>query len=473
MRKLTAALLGYVLLTVVLASIACAADFADVPEGFWAREDIRYVTDRGIFQGKTPETFAPSSGMTRGQMAMVLYRLAGQPATEAAMRYADVRNTAYYYDAIRWAREKRIFTAEKQTADTLTPDETIARGEFAVMLRNFDAVRNGGVTTGEPLETRFTDMDETSTEVRNAILGWAYPNGILRGTSETTMNPNGPLTRAHVAAMLARYDRLFGNASGSSGSTNESRNANGTSGFDFGVVTPNTFRDVYTGQLKENTTYTLMVGESYGDGNYAITSSDESVVSVSYQHYAWVLEAKSSGKAVLTATDRRTGNQQTLPVTVGASEKAPEDTSGNLPDLNANLEYRQEIIRLANQVRVQGGAKELVPNEALMNAAQVYAETMPYDHDSDLESELRNRYGCYHGVACNLQRSSGYDLPVLAERTVQSWVESRGHYLTMMNESADSIGVGMFYNSSNKMWFLTMYVGDCLLESELFGNPHQ
>ena len=43
----------------------------------------------------------------------------------------------------------------------------------------------------------------------------------------------------------------------------------------------------------------------------------------------------------------------------------------------------------------------------------------------------------------------------------------------MMNESADSIGVGMFYNSSNKMWFLTMYVGDCLLESELFGNPHQ
>lgn len=148
MKKLTAALLGYVLLTIALASIACAADFADVPEGFWAREDIRYVTDRGIFQGKTPETFAPSSGMTRGQMAMVLYRLAGQPATEAAMRYADVRNTAYYYDAIRWAREKRIFTAEKQTADTLTPDETITRGEFAVMLRNF----NSGVTTKEPLK---------------------------------------------------------------------------------------------------------------------------------------------------------------------------------------------------------------------------------------------------------------------------------------------------------------------------------
>ena len=456
MRKFTAALLGYILLSVLLAGLATAADFTDVPEGFWAREDIRYVTDRGMFLGRTPERFDPSGGMTRGQMAMVLYRLAGQPGTEAAMRYTDVPSTAYYFDAIRWAGEKGIFVAEKQTAETLAPDEPITRGEFAVMLRNFDAVRSGGITTGEASEKHFTDMDSVSEEVRSAILGWAYPNGILRGTGETTMNPAGQLTRAHVAAMLARYDRLAGD----------------TDSFTFGIVKPHTFRDIYTGELKENTTYTLLLGETYGGGNYAVTSSDDSVVTVSCQHYAWIVETKSGGKALLTATDRRTGKQRTLPVTVGSSVKTPEDDSGNLPDLNAYMEYRQEIIRLANEVRVQSGVKALVPNEALMNAAQVYAETMPYGHDHLLEQELRNRYGCYHGVACNLQRDTGYDLPDLAEQSIRAWVESRGHYLTMINDSSDSIGVGMYYNAGNKTWFLTMYVGDCQLESELFGNPH-
>ena len=196
------------------------------------------------------------------------------------------------------------------------------------------------------------------------------------------------------------------------------------------------------------------------------------MVTVINQHYAWIVEAKSAGRAVLTATDRRTGKQRTLPVTVGGSAKTPEDDSGNLPDLNANMEYRQEIIRLANEVRVRSGVKALTPNEALMNAAQIYAEMMPYDHDSQMESELRARYGCYHGVACNLQRSTGYDLPDLAEQSIRAWVESRGHYLTMVNDSSDSIGVGMYYNAGNKTWFLTMYVGDCQLESELFGNPH-
>ena len=43
----------------------------------------------------------------------------------------------------------------------------------------------------------------------------------------------------------------------------------------------------------------------------------------------------------------------------------------------------------------------------------------------------------------------------------------------MTNESGDSVGVGMYYNSANKTWFFTMYIGDCLLETELFGNPHQ
>ena len=90
MRKLAAALTAYLMLNVVLACLAGAVDFGDVPGEHWAREEIKYVTDRGLFLGKTVETFEPESGMTRGQMAAVLYRLAGLPETDAAMPYTDV-----------------------------------------------------------------------------------------------------------------------------------------------------------------------------------------------------------------------------------------------------------------------------------------------------------------------------------------------------------------------------------------------
>ena len=136
MRKLLAALTAYLMLNIVLACVAGAVDFGDVPKDYWARDEIQYVTDRGLFLGRTVETFAPDSGMTRGQMAMVLYRLAGLPETDAALPYTDVPAGMYYYDAIRWAAKSGIFTEAKLTTNTLTPDETITRGEFAVMLRN-------------------------------------------------------------------------------------------------------------------------------------------------------------------------------------------------------------------------------------------------------------------------------------------------------------------------------------------------
>lgn len=34
---------------------------------------------------------------------------------------------------------------------------------------------------------------------------WAVENGIMSGTAQGTLNPAGTASRAHVAAMVARY----------------------------------------------------------------------------------------------------------------------------------------------------------------------------------------------------------------------------------------------------------------------------
>ena len=43
-----------------------------------------------------------------------------------------------------------------------------------------------------------------------AAVDWAAANGIVNGTSETTFDPNGTLTREQMAAILYRYAGLKG-----------------------------------------------------------------------------------------------------------------------------------------------------------------------------------------------------------------------------------------------------------------------
>jgi uncharacterized protein YkwD len=392
-------------------------------------------------------------------MAAVLYRLDGLPDTDAPMRYSDVPETSYYYDAIRWANDKAIFTEAKQAADALTPDETVTRGEFAVMLRNYDRTKTNRMKTETNLTDAFEDMDETTPEVREAVLGWAYPNGILRGTSEATMNPDGRLTRAHVAAMLCRYDK----ATVSDG------------GFKFRVAPPHTIEELYAGSLAENETYTLLVSEDYADSAYALASDNPGVMEISYADCAWKIRTKNAGNAVLTATDKRTGVQWTLPVTVGNGAEKPASPADSGTGV-AKDELRKERLKIAdfvNEARKRGGLREVAVSEALMDAAQAFAETLPTDHDMTLEAECRHRFGCYHGVGCNIYRAKHYDPSILSANAVAGWTNSRAHYVAMMNGSADSVGIGAHYDEESDTHFIVMFIGDCQLESGIFGNPHR
>ncbi len=82
-----------VLLSAALALSLTAPAFAayrDVSGNHWAAEDIRYVTERGLFNGTSPDTFGPSTEMSRAMLATVLYRYAGSPTASETAPYVDV-----------------------------------------------------------------------------------------------------------------------------------------------------------------------------------------------------------------------------------------------------------------------------------------------------------------------------------------------------------------------------------------------
>ena len=130
-------------------------------------------------------------------------------------------------------------------------------------------------------------------------------------------------------------------------------------------------------------------------------------------------------------------------------------------------------MEFVNEARKRGGLREVAVSEALMDAAQAFAETLPTDHDLTLEIECRNRFGCYHGAGCNIYRAKHYDPSILSANAVAGWTNSRAHYVAMMNDSADSVGIGAHYDEDSGTYHCVMFIGDCLTESALFGNPHR
>lgn len=111
--------------------------FTDVDGGAWYAEAVRWASSEGIVTGVSDTSFAPNAEITREQLATILHRYAGEPATAANLAgYADGNQvSAYAVDAMSWCVEHGIITGT--TAATLEPQGTATRAQAAAMLMRF------------------------------------------------------------------------------------------------------------------------------------------------------------------------------------------------------------------------------------------------------------------------------------------------------------------------------------------------
>lgn len=176
---------------------------------------------------------------------------------------------------------------------------------------------------------------------------------------------------------------------------------------------------------------------------YTVTSSNPAVIMVEKVSGNWVAVAKSAGTATVTvqSSSGETG-QLTLTVTggtVGGQPSAPEQGI----DLSANMEIRQEMVRLINQVRRENGVAELEVNEALMNAAQDCSAQGFTTHHNEYECRAALQYGYPHGFGDNLTVFTPMTPSDTARNAVSNWKFSPGHFQTMIAERYRCIGVGV------------------------------
>ena len=177
--------------------------FTDVKGGDWFYPDVYYAWDQGLMNGKSATTFDPNGTTTRAEFATVLYRLAGAPAvTEAQKKACPFKDLSakWYQDAVVWAYDAKIVNGVSDTV--FAPNAQITREQMVAMLYRYDGEK---AAAGDLSKIR--DADAISKYAKSAV-AWAVAGGVVTGFPDGTFQPKGNATRAQMAAIIARFDRM-------------------------------------------------------------------------------------------------------------------------------------------------------------------------------------------------------------------------------------------------------------------------
>jgi hypothetical protein len=177
--------------------------YSDVAIGQWFYEDAEYISENSLMNGVTATEFNPSGTATRAMVATVLWRLAGSPASNEANPFSDIPSGLWYTDAITWAAEKEIVTGVG--GNIFSPMADVTREQFAAMLYRYAKFAGADITesTSEAISS-YSDYSLVDSYAVSA-LAWANSQGIIKGRTATTLEPQGQAQRSELAAMLHRY----------------------------------------------------------------------------------------------------------------------------------------------------------------------------------------------------------------------------------------------------------------------------
>jgi hypothetical protein len=185
--------------------------FSDVSENAWYRESVRFVTERGLFNGTGNGRFSPQLNMTRSMFVAVLGRLSGSvDGGTYTAAFSDTDSGSWYMPYISWASANGIVSGYGN--GTFGPDDNVSREQMALFLYRYakTAGFDVNIAPGSNMAgSRFIDADEISPWAQEAV-DWAVNAGLINGRPGNVFDPEASASRAEVAAMIHRFAAYAG-----------------------------------------------------------------------------------------------------------------------------------------------------------------------------------------------------------------------------------------------------------------------
>lgn len=175
--------------------------FTDVSTTDWYYNSVRYVYNNGLMNGVTDTTFAPNAATSRAMVVTILWRMEGSPVVNYQMQFADVPQGQWYTEAIRWAASMGIVTGYSETKFGV--NDSITREQMATILYRYVNFKGYDISADSDV-AYFKDFVKISTWAYDAMK-WAVGNNLIQSVGDNTLYPQGTATQAQTATILMRF----------------------------------------------------------------------------------------------------------------------------------------------------------------------------------------------------------------------------------------------------------------------------
>lgn len=179
--------------------------YPDVNSQDWFYNYAALMNRMDVMTGMADGTFSPSVGLSRAQVATTLWRIAGSPDVPYdGSKFPDVPDGKFYTKAVMWANSVGVVKGYNEGG--FGPADGITREQMAEMMYRFEMLTHPDAAATGDL-TQFPDGDGVTPFAVDGMK-WAVGTGLISGNgvgTYATLNPQGTTDRAACAAILSRF----------------------------------------------------------------------------------------------------------------------------------------------------------------------------------------------------------------------------------------------------------------------------
>lgn len=171
--------------------------FLDVPDIYWLKNPIAYLSTMGIMDGYQDGTFRPEKEITRAELATILVKAKGFEVHEVkSSTFSDLEVKDGITPYIEMAVQRNYM--EGYPDGTFQPNKRVTRAEAAIILSRF---------SGFYLKTKVDQevyADVPLDHWASPAIAAAKTAGLFEYLGEGRFGPNDYLTRAEAAELLSK-----------------------------------------------------------------------------------------------------------------------------------------------------------------------------------------------------------------------------------------------------------------------------
>ncbi len=210
MKKVFVSLIAVILLCSM--AVGVSADwnnpFKDVKESHWYYDAVKTTVEKGIFNGMTENTFDPNGKMTRAMFMTTLANMVGAEVGKyTGMPFTDVKADHWYAPYVQWAYDNGISSGMSETRFGV--NDPITREQMVTLFYNTAAKFGADTTITSTYKFDKTYDAEKIREYAVEPMKWAMQNSIISGSGvngkQIIVDPWGTATRAQAAQIITMY----------------------------------------------------------------------------------------------------------------------------------------------------------------------------------------------------------------------------------------------------------------------------